>query len=186
MHRARGKRANSTAGICIAVFLCLGAFAAGAGTVAPPGFAALTVAGANAGPYIAIINWDLDGYAEPMFPNGTPGAWWWASAGTDRIRVRHFIGPAAVPMTLTMLRNAFNSSVRLTIEGSLGGTTSLRIYDRRGQFVRRLATGDGGTLPLTLLWDGRDQGGSRLTAGTYYVVLGVGDQWLAQTIAMTP
>lgn len=186
MRRARGMHASSTAGTCVLTWFCLFAWPAGAGTIAPSGFAALKVAAANAGPYIAIINWDLDGYAEPMIPNGTPGAWWWASPGSDRVRVRHFIGPAAVPMTLTMRRNAFNSSVRLTIEGSLGGRTSLRIYDQRGRFVRRLAADDEGRQTQTLLWDGRDQGGTRLTAGTYYVVLGVGDQWLAQTIAMTP
>lgn len=170
---------------CVLASVVAGATLAPAGTAVPRGFEAPTASAAQAGSYMAIINWGLDVSAGPLVPSGTPGAWWWASPGGGRIPVRHFIGPASMPMTLTTRSNAFNSSVRLTIEGSLGGHTSLRIYDQRGRFVRRIAAGAGSVLPQTLLWDGRDQGGARLESGTYYVVLGVGDQWLAQTISMS-
>lgn len=203
MRRARGKRTDHVAdtGVrrsglvsvgrrlfgagCLLASMAAGATLAQAGTAVPRGFEAPTASAEQAGHYMAIINWGLDVCAGPLVPSGTPGAWWWASPGAGRIPVRHFIGPASAPMTLTTRSNAFNSSVRLTIEGSLGGHTSLRIYDQRGRFVRRIPAGDGSALPQTLLWDGRDQGGARLKSGTYYVVLGVGDRWLAQTISMS-
>jgi flagellar hook assembly protein FlgD len=62
----------------------------------------------------------------------------------------------------------------------------LRVYDQRGRFVRKLAAGGRLSLLRSLVWDGRDHAGAKVTAGTYYVVLGSGDAWLAQAVVMAP
>ena len=56
-----------------------------------------------------------------------------------------------------------------------GAITHLAVYDASGRLVRTLARE---TLPAgdhTTIWDGRDDRGSRVGAGTYFVRLEAGD-----------
>jgi hypothetical protein len=52
-----------------------------------------------------------------------------------------------------------------------GAAVDLRILDVTGRTVRRLAEGPGEPGMRTVVWDGRDQAGSRVAAGIYFVRL---------------
>jgi len=75
-----------------------------------------------------------------------------------------------IPGTSLSMRIApqpFHGRTRISFEGS-GQEASIRIYDLRGRTIRTLQvpmSGDRGTIS----WDGRDNAGQRLGAGTYLV-----------------
>lgn len=52
-----------------------------------------------------------------------------------------------------------------------GETARLEIYDLQGRLVRRLRQDAGGTETLEAVWDARDERGSRVASGTYFLRL---------------
>jgi flagellar basal-body rod modification protein FlgD len=60
-----------------------------------------------------------------------------------------------------------SASLPYTIEGR-AGPVRLQIVDPQGNVVRTLDANPGATGTFAATWDGRDAGGTRLTAGNYY------------------
>jgi hypothetical protein len=67
--------------------------------------------------------------------------------------------------------NPFSQTVTLSFSLSERGPVELVIYSVAGRQVRTLARGDREPGEYSLVWDGRDDGGSAMSTGVYYVHL---------------
>jgi hypothetical protein len=91
----------------------------------------------------------------------------------------HQIGisdPRRLPIMLNAFPNPFRASTTLVFELDRPGPLSLAVFDVQG---RRLATLAGGSRPAGRYefdWDGRNDKGRRLPAGTYYLHLRTSEQ----------
>lgn len=74
--------------------------------------------------------------------------------------------PAAAAR-LTCCPNPFNPQTTIRFELPAGGRARLCVYDITGCFVRELAAGDFAAGANEASWDGRDEQGLRVAAGTY-------------------
>jgi hypothetical protein len=63
--------------------------------------------------------------------------------------------------------NPFNPSTRIAFNLSEAAATTLEIFDLQGRLVRSLWQGDLAAGPQELPWDGRDDAGQAVSAGTY-------------------
>lgn len=92
----------------------------------------------------------------------------------ERARRTALAGAFATGRSIAAFPNPFRHSITLSAApalaiGGLPGRRAMRVLDVRGRVVRRESvpvTGDGS---LTWRWDGRDETGARLAAGTYFV-----------------
>lgn len=62
------------------------------------------------------------------------------------------------------------------------GRVSLAVFDPSGRRVRQLAEGDTEAGPHAVVWDGRDDAGSRVGSGLYFVRLATGEGVLTQRL----
>jgi hypothetical protein len=81
--------------------------------------------------------------------------------------------PIAPPPTRTMLHpcrpNPFNPSTTVMLETAAPGMVSLRVVDVRGRHVRTLLDEAKGVGVFEAVWNGRDDAGRSMPAGTYFV-----------------
>jgi hypothetical protein len=80
--------------------------------------------------------------------------------------------PQPVPLPKALALNAypnpFNPSIKLELSLPVAGPVEVKVYDIRGGQVRHLYTGNEPAGVLTLTWDGRDNGGRRVSSGIYW------------------
>jgi flagellar hook assembly protein FlgD len=85
--------------------------------------------------------------------------------------------PAITLLALDAYPNPFNPRTVLRFDLPAAGPVALTVHDLRGRCVRRLLQGEvlpGGGHERT--WDGRDETGRRLPAGTYLARVSAGGQ----------
>ena len=83
--------------------------------------------------------------------------------------------PMAVTRLLPAAPNPFNPSTTLRFQLADAGEVRLAIYDAAGRRLRTLAAGPWAAGEHTARWDGRDQQGRILAAGSYLAVLDTDD-----------
>jgi hypothetical protein len=71
--------------------------------------------------------------------------------------------------------NPFNPRTMIRFSLAQAGPAQLIIYDVNGRRVRTLADGPQAAGPHTLVWDGTDDGGHRVSSGIYWSKLTAGD-----------
>jgi hypothetical protein len=95
---------------------------------------------------------------------------------------------ATVPSVATSLRpaapNPFNPHTTLHFTLADSGPVQLAVYDQRGRRVRTLASGPWAAGEHDVRWDGRDDRGRGMAAGSYIAVLDVGGERHTQKLAM--
>jgi hypothetical protein len=84
--------------------------------------------------------------------------------------------PVASAPVLHASPNPFNPRVDLRFELTTGNTVRLDVHDLRGRRVRELMAADLAAGSHRIQWDGRDQAGRDLPAGTYLARLRVGEK----------
>jgi len=67
--------------------------------------------------------------------------------------------------------NPFNPQTQIPFSLAKSGEIVLNVYDARGHLVRRLASGEFGSGPHTVRWNGLDNKGRSVPSGTYFVRL---------------
>lgn len=79
------------------------------------------------------------------------------------------------------------TTVFFTIPGTEGAAVaaSLRLYDARGRLVRTLRDGDLAAGRSSVTWDGADDHGRHVAAGTYLLRLEAGRQWATEKLVLT-
>jgi hypothetical protein len=119
------------------------------------------------------------------FVNPDPGTWQWKVSSYDNpnpslaytvTSIRCVRGPTAVsgvlaPVPLALAQsvpNPFDRNAVIHFALPEAGSVSLRIYDISGRMVRTLAKGSLKPGWYQRVWDGRDEEGHRLSAGTYF------------------
>jgi hypothetical protein len=70
--------------------------------------------------------------------------------------------------------NPFNPSTNIRYRLGAPGQVTLRVYDIRGRLVRTLVDDARDAGPHSVLWDGRDDGGTRVASGLYFYRLDAG------------
>ncbi len=79
-------------------------------------------------------------------------------------------GPSEVRgFDLRVVPNPMTDAVRILGARAFVGTVALSIHDVAGRRVRMLAPAAGDKGPIDILWDGRNDAGERVSAGTYFV-----------------
>jgi hypothetical protein len=78
--------------------------------------------------------------------------------------------PLPLPRALAInaYPNPFNPAIKLELQLPLAGPVEVKVYDVRGRQVRRLHAANEAAGTLTMIWDGRDNGGRRLGSGVYW------------------
>lgn len=75
--------------------------------------------------------------------------------------------------------NPFNpvTSIQFTVPGTEGGKVEVKlsVFDLRGKLVRILVEGAMEAGPHSIVWDGRDDSGTKVASGTYLYRLAAGD-----------
>jgi hypothetical protein len=76
--------------------------------------------------------------------------------------------PPAAGLLLQNTPNPFNRQTRIMFQLPTEGMASIRIYDAAGRLVRTINRGHAQKGLNTVGWDGRDDGGRRVSAGVYF------------------
>jgi hypothetical protein len=84
-------------------------------------------------------------------------------------------------IAVTSRPNPFNESVVIRCDGERGFVSSVAVYNVQGQFIRYLSS-TGCMLPANLFWDGRDEQGLEVPAGTYFVVMEINKEIILEQI----
>lgn len=93
--------------------------------------------------------------------------------------------PAVLPAFLEQnFPNPFNPSTTIRFHLALPARVSLVIVDLGGHVVRTLVDEDRAPGPHEVEWDGRDESGRRVAAGSYLYVLGTGDWNRSQRLVL--
>ena len=79
------------------------------------------------------------------------------------------------------------TTVFFTLPGTDGATVraSLRLYDARGRLVRTLRDGELPAGRTSAVWDGADESGRHVGAGTYLLRLEAGRRWASEKVVLT-
>jgi hypothetical protein len=72
--------------------------------------------------------------------------------------------------------NPFNPLTRISFTLPQAGPARLDVFDVRGRLVSTLWQGELAAGPQAVSWDGRDERGRGVAAGTYFAHLRAGDQ----------
>ncbi len=83
---------------------------------------------------------------------------------------------AAAPLKVTSHPNPFNPTLTLRYTLPQAGTVAIKVYDARGTLVRALVDGPVPKAEGSVVWDGTDERGSRVSSGMYFVETRAGDQ----------
>jgi photosystem II stability/assembly factor-like uncharacterized protein len=95
--------------------------------------------------------------------------------------------PAAVmpPSTICAFPNPFSTATTVSFTLGRGCDVSVDVFDVKGRRVRALAHGLLAAGRHELVWDGRDEGGDRVSAGIYFArVSAAGNEATAKTIVL--
>jgi hypothetical protein len=79
--------------------------------------------------------------------------------------------------------NPFKGITEIGFSLAQSGHVSATIYSKSGALVRRLVEGEKASGSHTLTWDSRDEEGSRVTEGVYFLVLRTADTEIVKKIA---
>lgn len=99
------------------------------------------------------------------------------------------IEPSAAPRVLQLapgMPNPFRAVTLLRFSLPSEGDVTLDLYDLSGRRVRTLARGSAAAGEHAFAWDGRDDGGSRLGAGLYFVRLSFGGEARKTKLILAP
>jgi subtilisin family serine protease len=82
--------------------------------------------------------------------------------------------------------NPFSSGTELTLRAPAEGTTSIEIFNAGGEKVRTLSPGSGDpqSRPWHVVWDGRDDQGHAVRAGTYFALARTGEGRLSRRLVV--
>jgi len=98
------------------------------------------------------------------------------------------LNPALTEPALACYPNPFQAEsglLRIQVRGQAQNPGSLRIYNSRGQLVRRLDSPDSaGSDQMRLDWDGRDQSGSPVSGGIYLLRFDTGAKSAFQKLCL--
>jgi hypothetical protein len=99
-------------------------------------------------------------------------------AGVDEIRVMASFGstdvseiPASSALSFSLSQNQpnpFSPNTRIDFAIPTKGNVDLAVYDVAGRLVRMLASGAREAGRYSVQWDGKDNGGARVSAGVYF------------------
>jgi len=81
--------------------------------------------------------------------------------------------------------NPAPGSAHITLRLRDAGTARVRVYDVAGRWVATLHDGPAEAGPMTLVWDGRDQRGKRVSSGVYWIHAEAGGERLIQRLVLT-
>lgn len=99
-------------------------------------------------------------------------------AGEEDCVVVAVLDPPRVPVNALQLSpaspNPFSGGTRIRYELPHAARVTLRVHDLRGRVVRELFSGFRDAGPGETDWDGRDDGGRRLSSGIYFIRLEAG------------
>ena len=87
--------------------------------------------------------------------------------------------------TLVVAPNPTSGSASIRFSPAAAGTYSLAVYDLRGRRVRVLEQVASALQPVTVGWDGRDDGGRELPSGVYFVRVTAGAQTLTNKVVLS-
>jgi hypothetical protein len=90
------------------------------------------------------------------------------------------------PAALDAAPNPFNPSTRIRLAVPIDGPARLAAYDLQGRRVRILLHGDVAAGVRTVDWDGRDDAGRALSAGTYLLRLDAAGTILNRKVVLLP
>jgi hypothetical protein len=76
--------------------------------------------------------------------------------------------------------NPVGATTRIDFSLAAAGPTTVRIYDVQGRHVRALADGEMAAGEHAVVWDGKDDAGRAVAAGTYFYELETGGQHTAR------
>ncbi len=106
-----------------------------------------------------------------------------AAAGDGAVRVLRPVLQAARPNPVALAGGgAATTVVRFALPRE--GRVSLAVYDAAGRLVRVLAQGFYAAGENAAVWDGRDQNGVPVAAGSYFCRLSAGDEHATQTLTV--
>jgi len=80
------------------------------------------------------------------------------------------------PLQLSASPNPFTQQTALTYDLKEPGMIGLSVYNLKGQLVADLDVGDKGSGQHSVLWDGRDHTGRKLSSGVYLLRLKLGEK----------
>ena len=92
--------------------------------------------------------------------------------------------PVAPFALLPNAPNPFSSSTSIAFALTRPAPVELVVYDLRGREVRRLVSGERGAGTHTVQWNGRDDAGRPVAAGTYFYRIRTGDAVRAQRMVL--
>jgi flagellar hook assembly protein FlgD len=70
---------------------------------------------------------------------------------------------------VTASPNPFRGAIALRFQLAQAGAVNVEVFDAQGRRVRGVASGLRSAGASSLSWDGRDDTGTRVAAGTYFV-----------------
>ncbi len=94
--------------------------------------------------------------------------------------------PLPARIALRAAPNPGRGNLLLAIAADRSGRQGLVVRDLQGRAVRRLGGGWFAAGTRTVAWDGRDDTGTRLPAGVYFVTLDVAGWTVTRRIALLP
>ena len=77
---------------------------------------------------------------------------------------------------MTIGPNPFRESTTIHFAVPPNGQASVEVYDTQGRMIASLTDAMGGMSPGTVVWDGRDGGGERISPGIYFIKLTAGSR----------
>jgi hypothetical protein len=86
------------------------------------------------------------------------------------------------PERLRLSSNPFRDQLSLQFDVPDAAQADVRIYDTAGRQVRRLEPNKWGTLERRATWDGRDESGTSVSAGVYFVRVRAGTEQLSAKV----
>ncbi len=117
----------------------------------------------------------------------SPGAYYWETVSTDPMGAastserRSFLVPVTAtstppgrngtPPDVTVFPNPFNPRTVVEWSSDIAGPASAWVVDPRGRRIRTLHSGWADAGPQRVIWDGTDEGGTRVSSGAYLVVV---------------
>lgn len=73
-------------------------------------------------------------------------------------------------LTISVEPNPFHVSAAINLHGTPRSVESMSMYDSQGRLIKRFSTIDK-NVPIRITWDGTDERGQDVPAGTYFIVI---------------
>ena len=111
-----------------------------------------------------------------LYADGFVNSWGWAIDNIDVSTPLPTASPQARRFALAQnTPNPFNPQTKISFELPQSMSASLRVFDLRGRLVRTLIDGPRVAGPQSVVWDGRDARGARVSSGVYLYRLQAGE-----------